>query len=162
MKLSKRHKQWICIMFAFTIVLSGICTGISQGNVFLSCQNIPEEAQIAPIQRNNYVFCGKRQSKENSSQKYQVTHTSFVNEDCHIEDNSARILRKVSSMREEKRGNRGKSESFYSYLERYISRCQKNIQDKYIDKAKSIESINKLIISYIHRKDGAKGIRLFF
>lgn len=162
MKFSKLYQQCICILYVFVIVLSGTCSSISQGNVFFACQNIPKEPQITSLQEIDSVFYGWQTSKENtSSQKFQVTHTSFAKEDCRIEDNSVRTLRKVNSFREEKRESKGRF-GFCLYPPQCVSKCLKSIQNQYIDRAKSIETINKLIISYIHQKDGAKGIGLFF
>lgn len=163
MKLSKRHKQWVSILFALAIVLSGTCTGISQSNAFLAFQNISEEVQISSLQKQESNFCDEKQSERNTtSQRYQVTHTSFAKEDCRIEENSARTLQKVISVREEKRGSRGKSEESFMKPTGLFFKCLKIIQNQYIEQSKAIVSLHEIIITFIHRKDGAKGIRLFF
>ena len=163
MKLSKCQKQGICILFALAIVLSGICTSISQGNAFLAYQNIPEEAQITSLGgQENTSLAEKPLARKNSSQKYQVIHTSFAKEDCRIEDNSAKTLQKAISVRTGNRKNKGKFEDIYMYPAGLFFKCLKIIHNQYIERSKAIVSFHKIMISSIHRKDGAKGICLFF
>lgn len=154
MRFTSFYKRLISKILILLLCISGICVEKTQANAFLSCQKISHHKNT--IQNNS----NRKQEKNPEGQVYEKIHLS-QKEYARIEETGTKTLQNICRVSRVKRAEQGRrNASFESYLSEAPLSLSR-YQFKYIKKSCVIHRLQGMgwqtIISYIHRKDGAKG-----